>query len=140
MSMLLLIGLTVAYIPFLERNFGKMCDNLPITGDDRHKLRNITADLVHKQTHLLQVLQPIETSPIVFARLDSEGDTVEGFEGNKNTFENDEIISISDTILCSPQKSNISCVSAIPPITEPATDFLPKIMGTVFNMGSRPPK
>ena len=80
MSMLLLIGLTAAYIPFLERTFGSICEHLPLTGEDDNKKRNITGDLIHKQTHLLQVLQPIETAPVVFARLDSEGDTVEGFE------------------------------------------------------------
>lgn len=72
MSMLLLIGLTAAYIPFLERTFGNICEHLPLTGEDCKKNQDITEDLIHKQTHLLQVLQPIETSPIVFARLDTE--------------------------------------------------------------------
>jgi len=83
MCMILLIGLTAAYIPFLERTFGRICDSLPITAEDRNRKRNITADLIHKQTHLLQVLQPIETAPLVFARLDAEGDTIEGFEGEE---------------------------------------------------------
>lgn len=84
MCMLLLIGLTAAYIPFLERTFGSICENLPITGEDRNRKRNITGDLIHKQTHLLQVLQPIETAPVVFARLDAEGDPTEGFEAETN--------------------------------------------------------
>ena len=37
------------------------------------------------------------------------------------------ISSISETILCSAQKSSISWVSAIPPIKEPARLFLPMI-------------
>ena len=78
--MLLLIGFTAAYIPFLERSFGPICAHLPLTGEDRIRKRRITEDLVHKQTHLLQVLQPIETAPLVFARLDAEGDLVEGYE------------------------------------------------------------
>ena len=101
MSMLLLIGLTAAYIPFLERTFGNICENLPITGEDLNKKRNITGDLIHKQTHLLQVLQPIETAPVVFARIDAEGDTVEGFEvenGDGRVLENvksDKVISVT---------------------------------------------
>lgn len=74
MCMLLLIGLTAAYIPFLERTFARICDNIPITPEDSNRKLNITSDLIHKQTHLLQVLQPIETAPLVFARLDAEGD------------------------------------------------------------------
>lgn len=38
------------------------------------------------------------------------------------------ISSISETILCSAQKSSISCVSGKPPISEPARLFLPKMM------------
>jgi hypothetical protein len=104
MSMLLLIGLTAAYIPFLERTFGNVCENLPITGEDRNKKRNITGDLVHKQTHLLQILQPIETAPIVFARIDAEGEAIEGYEQDENSsggdrshnnVKSDEVISIS---------------------------------------------
>lgn len=97
MSMLLLIGLTAAYIPFLERTFGNICENLPLTGEDRNKKRNITGDLIHKQTHLLQVLQPIETAPVVFARLDSEGDPVEGFE-KENDSQSPRIVS-SDEVM-----------------------------------------
>jgi hypothetical protein len=78
--MLLLIGLTCAFIPFLRGTFDPICAHLPLTGEDRKKKRRIAEDLVHKQTHLLQVLQPIETAPLVFARIDAEGDVVEGFE------------------------------------------------------------
>lgn len=91
--MALLIGLTLAYIPFLERTFGPVCDNLPLTGEDRMRKRSITADLIHKQTHLLQVLQPIETAPVVFARLDSEGEQVEGWE--QTSVSPTEILSLS---------------------------------------------
>ena len=34
------------------------------------------------------------------------------------------MVSISDTILCFAQKSNISCVSLIPPIKEPTSCLL----------------
>ena len=39
------------------------------------------------------------------------------------------IISISEVMLCSPQKSSISCVSLIPPINEPASWRRRKISG-----------
>lgn len=72
--MLLLIGLTGAFIPFLQQTFDPVCAHLPMTSEDRRRKRKITQDLVHKQTHLLQVLQPIETAPLVFARIDAEGE------------------------------------------------------------------
>ena len=43
------------------------------------------------------------------------------------------IISISETILCSPQKSSISCVSAIPPIKEAETDAEKRALKTFGN-------
>lgn len=102
MSMFLLIGLTVAYIPFLERTFGNICEHLPLTGEDRKKNQKITEDLVHKQTHLMQVLQPIETAPIVFARLDNEGNETEDLEDIEENRDNgngvgdtQEVISVS---------------------------------------------
>ena len=97
MSMLLLIGLTIAYIPFLERTFGNICEHLPLTGEDYKKNQSITEDLVHKQTHLLQVLQPIETAPIVFARLENEDANSEDTGSNNihtQVSEND-VISVS---------------------------------------------
>lgn len=137
MSMLLLIGLTAAYIPFLERTFGNICENLPLTGEDRNRKRNITGDLIHKQTHLLQVLQPIETAPIVFARLDAEGDIVEGFEREESE-ENDgpggavDILRTSSKTKTSPVISSTS-FSKIPP--EPSD---PKFVST-STINSNPP-
>ena len=125
MSMLLLIGITAAYIPFLERTFGNICENLPITGEDRNKQRNITGDLIHKQTHLLQILQPIETAPIVFARIDAEGETVEGFEqeetnnsrdNNNNNIKSDEVISMTSFS----SKKEVMATQSFTDVPEPA--------------------
>jgi hypothetical protein len=125
MSMLLLIGLTAAYIPFLERTFGNICEHLPLTGEDRNRKRNITSDLIHKQTHLLQVLQPIETAPVVFARLDSEGDLVEGFEREDNGESESPSMIISTTsfskipVKDDPKTISSSTIESNPPITVP---------------------
>ncbi len=94
--MLLLIGFTSAFIPFLKGTFDPVCAHLPLTTEDRRRKRRIAEDLVHKQTHLLQVLQPIETAPLVFARIDAEGDSVEGFEVR---MDDDVMASPAETIL-----------------------------------------
>ena len=132
MSMLLLIGLTAAYIPFLERTFGNVCENLPITGEDRNKKRNITGDLVHKQTHLLQILQPIETAPIVFARIDNEGEAVEGFEqgsssdGDGSNVKTEEVVSMT-SFTTSKKESKLSSSTTAVPSEVPATVNVPII-------------
>ncbi len=46
---------------------------------------------------------------------------------------------MSAVMLCFPQKSRSSWVSAIPPISEPAIDLRPINSGVVFNVGSRSP-
>lgn len=47
---------------------------------------------------------------------------------------------MSDVMLCAPQKSSISCVSAMPPIREPEIAFPPITIGAVFNIESRFPR
>ena len=50
------------------------------------------------------------------------------------------ITSVSAVMPCWPQKSSISCVSAIPPISEPASALRPTTRALVFSGGSWLPR
>lgn len=127
--MLLLIGITASFIPFLDRTFTPVCEILPLTDEDRRRKRGLTCDLVYKQGRLLQVLQPIETAPKIFAEIAADGgDAVEGWEiqGERHA-DMSEVISLASENGRRPAPRPLSPLSRGPTPSEAASIALPVI-------------
>ena len=68
-----LLGTTIAFIPFLNFHFGRICENLSVLEDEAQRSKDLAVNLLKDRQEMLRdAVECLETSEIVKSKLDRD--------------------------------------------------------------------